>query len=57
MANPSVCLSVGQPATMMTYAETTLATAAVNGLFESLFLLVLRKVSLVIKDHPNSPKF
>jgi hypothetical protein len=50
----SVCLS--DYVTIVACAEMTLATAVINGLFESLFLLVSEKViSLVIMGLIESP--
>jgi hypothetical protein len=43
--------------TIVACAKTGSASAVINGLFESLFLLVLRKVVLSSCVIPNSPEF
>jgi hypothetical protein len=42
---------------IMAYAEMALVAAVINGLFESLFVVLLEEVSLLVLGHPKSPKF
>ena len=48
----SVCLSVRLSVTNVLCAQTPTATGVIDGLFESLFHLVLEKLSLVDGGHP-----